>query len=188
MASISFREIKKGNVIMLEGEPYEVLDRSFRAKQQREAMATVSMKNLLTNKALEKNFQSSAMVDLAQLTDRRAQFLYRDGDEYAFMDQETFDSFNLTREQLKGAANYMKEELEVRIVMFEDTPIDVILPSEISLKVVDCPPGVKGDTAQGGSKTVTLETGMKVSTPLFVAEGDMVFIKTKSGQFDRRES
>ena len=188
MASISFREIKKGMIIMLEGEPYEVLDRSFRAKQQREAMATVNMKNLLNNKVLEKNFQSSAMVEQAQLVDRRVQFLYRDGEEYAFMDQETYDQFNLTREQLKDAANYMKEELEVRIVMFEDTPIDVILPSEVSLKVVDCPPGVKGDTAQGGSKTVTLETGMKVSTPLFVEEGNMVFIKTKSGQFDRRES
>jgi len=188
MASISFREIKKGNVIMLEGEPYEVLDRSFRAKQQREAMATVNMRNLLNNKVLEKNFQSSAMVDLAQLNERRAQFLYRDGDEYSFMDQETYDQFTLTRDQLKDAANYMKEELEVRIVMFEETPIDVILPSEVSLKVVDCPPGVKGDTAQGGSKVVTLETGMKVSTPLFVEEGNMVVIKTKSGQFDRRES
>ncbi|MDD3006020.1 MAG: elongation factor P [Candidatus Pacebacteria bacterium] len=188
MASISFREIKKGNVIMLEGEPYEVLDRSFRAKQQREAMATVSMRNLLSGKVLEKNFQSSAIVDLAQLNEKRAQFLYRDGNEYSFMDQETYDQFTLTREQLKDAANYMKEELEVRIVMFEETPIDVVLPSEVSLKVVDCPPGVKGDTAQGGSKVVTLETGMKISTPLFVKENDMVFVKTKSGQFDRRES
>jgi elongation factor P len=188
MASISFREIKKGNVIMLEGEPYEVIDRSFRAKQQREAMATVSMKNLLSGKMLEKNFQSSAMVEQAQLNERRAQFLYRDGDEYSFMDQETYDQFTLTREQLKDAANYMKEEIEIRIVMFEETPVDVVLPSEVSLKVVDCPPGVKGDTAQGGSKIVTLETGMKVSTPLFVEEGDMVCIKTKTGSFDRRES
>jgi elongation factor P len=188
MASISFREIKKGTVIMLEGEPYEVIDRSFRAKQQREAMATVNMKNLLTGKMLEKNFQSSAMVEQAQLNERRAQFLYRDGDEYSFMDQETYDQFNLTRQQLGDAAGYMKEELEIRIVMFEDTPVDVILPSEVSLKVTDCPPGVKGDTAQGGSKIVTLETGMKVSTPLFVEEGDMVVIKTKTGSFDRRES
>lgn len=188
MASITFREIKKGNVILIDGEPYEVLDRSFRAKQQREAMATVSMKNLLNGKVLEKNFQSSAMVDLAQLNERRVQFLYRDGDEYSFMDQETYDQFTLGREQLKEAANYMKEELEVRIVMFEDTPVDVILPSEVSLKVVECPPGVKGDTAQGGSKVVTLETGYKVSTPLYIEEGDMAVIKTKSGQFDRRES
>ncbi|MDD3191085.1 MAG: elongation factor P [Candidatus Pacebacteria bacterium] len=188
MASISFRETKKGSVIIIDGEPYEVLDRSFRAKQQREAMATVSMKNLLNGKVLEKNFQSSAMVEQAQLTERKVQFLYRDGEEYAFMDQESYDQFNLTREQLKGSADYMKEELEVRIVMFGEIPVDVVLPSEVSLKVIDCPPGVKGDTAQGGSKIVTLETGMKVSTPLFVEEGDMVFIKTKSGQFDRRES
>jgi elongation factor P len=188
MTSISFREIKKGTVIMLEGEPYEVIDRSFRAKQQREAMATVNMRNLLSGKMLEKNFQSSAMVEQAQLSERRAQFLYRDGDEYAFMDQETYDQFNLTREQLKDSANYLREELEIRIIMFEEIPVDVILPSEVVLKVVDCPPGVKGDTAQGGSKLVTLETGMKVSTPLFVEAGDMVAIKTKAGQFDRRVS
>lgn len=189
MASITFREIKKGSVIILEGDPYEVLDRFFRAKQQREAMATVSMKNLLTGKALEKNFQSSAMVELAQLNDRRAQFLYRDGDsDYVFMDQETYDQFTLTREQLGDSANYLKEEIEIKIIMFEETPVNVILPPEVSLKVIDCPPGVKGDTAQGGSKVVTLETGYKVSTPLFVEEGDMVVIKTKSGQFDRRES
>lgn len=188
MASITFREIKKGNVILLENEPYEVVDRSFRAKQQREAMATVSMKSLLNGKMLEKNFQSSAMVDLAQLNEKRVQFLYRDGDEYSFMDQESYDQFTLSREQLKESANFMKEELEVRIVMFEEVPVDVILPSEVVLKVTDCPPGVKGDTAQGGSKIVTLETGMKVSTPLFVAEGDMVAIKTKTGAFDRRVS
>lgn len=188
MASISFREIKKGHVIMLEGEPYEVLDRSFRAKQQREAMATVNMRNLLNNKVLEKNFQSSAMVEQAQLTERRAQYLYRDGDEYSFMDQESYDQFNLTREQLKESANFLSEELEVRIVMFEEIPIEVILPSEVVLKVIDCPPGVKGDTAQGGSKIVTLETGYKVSTPLFVEEGNMVAIKTKTGSFDRRVS
>lgn len=188
MASITFREIKKGSVIILDGDPYEVLDRSFRAKQQREAMATVSMRNLLNNKVLEKNFQSSAMVELAQLNEKRAQFLYREDNDYIFMDQETYDQFTLTREQLGESANYLKEEIEVKIIMFEETPVNVILPSEVSLKVVDCPPGVKGDTAQGGSKVVTLETGMKVSTPLFVKEGDMVVIKTKSGQFDHRES
>lgn len=188
MASISFREVKKGSIIIIDGEPYEVLDRSFRAKQQREAMATVSMRNLFNGKVLEKNFQSSAMVEQAQLSERRSQFLYREGDEYFFMDQETYDQFSLTPEQLKESVNYLKEELEVRIIMFEDTPIDVILPSEVSLKVTDCPPGVKGDTAQGGSKVVTLESGYKVSTPLFINEGDMVVIKTKTGQFDRRES
>jgi len=188
MASITFRDTKKGSVIIIDGEPYEVLDRFFRAKQQREAMATMTIKNLLTDKVLEKNFPSSAMVEQADLNERKAQFLYRDGDEYSFMDQETYDQFTLTRAQLKNSANYLKEELEIKIIMFKDTPIDVLLPSEVSLKVVECPPGVKGDTAQGGSKVVTLETGYKVSTPLFVEEGDNVVIKTKTGQFDRRES
>ena len=187
MPTITFREIKKGSVILLDNEPYEVLDRSFRAKQQNKAMATVSVKNLITGKVLEKNYQSSAPVEKISLEESRAQFLYKDGDIYHFMDQETYDQFSLDKSQLGDSVNYLKEEIVVRIKKFGDRPIDIILPAEVSLKVIDAPPGVKGDTAQGGSKIITLETGMKISTPLFVNEGDNVIIKTKTGKFDRRE-
>ncbi len=187
MSTITFREIKKGSVILIDNEPYEVLDRSFRAKQQNKAMATVNMKNLITGKVLEKNFQSSAPVEEINLEESRAQFLYRDGDSYYFMDQETYDQFSLDKSQLGDSVNYLKEEIVVRIKKFGDKPIDIILPAEVSLKVIEAPPGVKGDTAQGGSKIITLETGMKVSTPLFVNERDKVIIKTKTGKFDRRE-
>ena len=188
MPTITFREIKKGSVILVEGEPYEVLDRSFRAKQQNKAMATVNMKNLLTKKVLEKNFQSSAPVEEVSLEESRAQFLYKDGEEFHFMDQETYDQFSLEEKQLGDAMNYLKEEIVVRIKKFNDKPIDIILPAEVSLKVIDSPPGVKGDTAQGGSKTVTLETGMKMNVPLFIKEGENLIIKTKTGNFDRREN
>ncbi len=186
MAIITFREIKKGSVVIFEDQPYECVDRSFKAKQQREAIATVIMKNLITNKVLEKNFQSSATIAEADLEETKAQFLYRDGDEYFFMDQETYDQFSLKRSQLRDTENYLKEETEVRIVKFNETPVDIILPPEVNLKVVDAPPGVRGDTAQGGSKVVTLETGMKISVPLHINEGDILVIKTKTGNFDRR--
>ncbi|MCK5466720.1 elongation factor P [Candidatus Parcubacteria bacterium] len=187
MPTIAFKEIKKGSVILLENEPYEVLDRSFRAKQQREAMATVNMKNLLTGKVLTNNFQSSAQVEKINLEESRAQFLYKEGDEYYFMDQETYDQFSIDKSQLGDSVNYLKEELVIRIKKFNEKPIDIILPAEVSLKVIEAPPNVKGDTVQGGSKIITLETGMRVSTPLFVNEGDNVIVKTKTGKFDRRE-
>ena len=187
MPKITFKEIKKGSVVLLENEPYEVLDRSFRAKQQNKAMATVNLRNLITNKVLEKNFQSSATVEEVDLEESRAQFLYKEGDEYYFMDQETYDQFSLDKSQLGDSANYLKEELVIRIKKFNEKPIDIILPAEVSLKVIEAPPGVKGDTVQGGSKFIILETGMRVSTPLFVNEGDMVIVKTKTGKFDRRE-
>lgn len=186
MAIITFREIKKGSVVIFEDQPYEVIDRSFKAKQQREAIASVTMKNLVTNKVLEKNFQSSATIEEADLEETNAQFLYRDGDDYYFMDQETYDQFALKKAQLRDTENYLKEETEVRIVKFNETPVDIILPPEVNLKVVDAPPGVRGDTAQGGSKVVTLETGMKISVPLHINEGDTLVIKTKTGNFDRR--
>ena len=187
MSTIAFKEIKKGTTILIDGEPYEVIDRSFRAKQQREAMATVNMKNLLTGKVLTNNFQSSAQVEEINLEESRAQFLYKEGDEYYFMDQETYDQFSLDKSQLRDSANYLKEEIIVRIKKFGDKPIDIILPAEVSLKVIEAPPGVKGDTVQGGSKIITLETGLRITTPLFVKEGDNVIIKTKTGKFDRRE-
>ena len=187
MSTIAFKEIKKGTVVLLEGEPYEILDRSFRAKQQREAMATVNMKNLLTGKVLTKNFQSSAQVEEINLDESKAQFLYKDGDEYYFMDQGTYDQFSLDKFQLGDSVNYLKEEIIIRIKKFGDRPIDIILPAEVSLKVVEAPPSIKGDTVQGGSKIITLETGMRISTPLFVNEGDNVIVKTKTGKFDRRE-
>lgn len=187
MSTVTFREIKKGSTIIIDGEPYEVIDRSFRAKQQREAMATVVMKNLLNGKVLEKNFQSSATCEKANLEEIKAQFLYKDGDSYYFMNQETYDQFPLNKEQLKEAVNYLKEEIEVKIVTFEGKPVNIILPPEVSLKVIDAPPGVKGDTAQGGAKIVTLETGMEISVPLHIKEGDTLVIKTKTGNFDRRE-
>ena len=188
MSTIAFKEIKKGTTILIEKEPYEVIDRSFRAKQQREAMATVVMKNLLTGKVLTKNFQSSAQVEEIALEESKAQFLYKDGSGYNFMDQETYDQFSLTEEQLGSAVNYLKEEIIAKIKKFKDKPIDVILPAEVSLKVIDAPPGVKGDTVQGGSKVVTLETGMQINVPLFIKEGDNLMIKTKTGNFDRREN
>lgn len=188
MAVITFREIKKGSVILFEDAPYEVVDRSFRAKQQREATATVIMKNLLTGKVLEKNFQSSATVEEALLEESKAQFLYKEDDTYYFMDQETYDQFSLNKSQLGDSFNYLKEEIMVRIIRFHETPVNIILPPEVNLKVVDAPPGVKGNTAQGGSKVVTLETGMKISVPLHIKEGDVLVIKTKTGNFDRRES
>jgi elongation factor P len=187
MALVTFRDIKKGSIILIDDEPYEVIDRSFRAKQQREAMTTVNMKNLITGRVFEKNFQSSATVEEINLEESKAQFLYREGDNYYFMDQETYDQFSISKDQLGENVNYLKEETVVRIKKFRDNPIDIILPPEVSLKVTEAPPGVKGDTAQGGSKTVILETGMKISVPLFVEEGDKVIVKTKTGNFDRRE-
>jgi len=187
MATITLREIKKGSVVLFEDQPYQVVDRSLRAKQQREAMATVIMRNLVTGKILEKNFQSSDTIEEVDLDETKAQFLYRDGDEYFFMDQETYDQFSLNKSQLRGSENYLKEEIEIKIVKFKDVPVEIILPPEVSLKVVDAPPGVKGDTAQGGSKTVTLETGMTINVPLHIKEGDVLVIKTKTGNFDRRE-
>ncbi len=187
MSTITFREIKSGSIILLDDEPYKILDRSFRAKQQNKAMATMNVKNLITGKVFEKNYPSSATVEEIELEESKAQFLYKERDIYYFMDQETYDQFPLNETQLGDSINYLKEEIIIKIKKFNDKPIDIILPAEVELKVAEAPPGIKGNTAQGGSKIVTLETGMKVSVPLFVNESDSVVIKTKTGKFDKRK-
>ena len=187
MPTITFKDIKSGSIILLDNEPYKILDRSFRAKQQNKAMATVNVKNLITGKVFEKNYPSSTTVEEIELEESKAQFLYKEGDAYYFMDEETYDQFFLNKAQLGDNVDYLKEEITIKIKKYNDKPIDIIFPAEVELKIIEAPPGVKGNTVQGGSKIVTLETGMKISVPLFINENDSVIIKTKTGKFDRRK-
>lgn len=181
---ISIRELDKGTYIKLDGAPYEVMDRFFRSKQQREATAVTKLKNLLTGMILEKTFQAAAVLEEIKLDDARAQFQYRDGDNYYFMDEATYEQFSFTKEQLKENTGYLLEGMNIRIKSFEEKPVTIELPSEVNLKVVDAPPGVRGDRETAGTKTVTLETGLQMDVPLHINEGDVLRIKTKTGKYD----
>lgn len=181
---LSIRELEKGIYIKLDGAPYEVVDRFFRAKQQRESTAVVKLKNLITGAVIEKTFQAAASLEEARLDESRAQFLYKDGDNFNFMDEATYEQFTLTREQLKENAGYLTEGMRLKIKSFEGAPVIIDLASEVNLKVTDAPPGVRGDRETAGTKTVTLETGLRIDVPLHIKEGDVLRIKTKTGKYD----
>ncbi|MBU3999816.1 elongation factor P [Patescibacteria group bacterium] len=181
---LSIRDLEKGMYIVIDGAPYEVVDRFFRAKQQRESTAVAKLKNLLTGAAIEKTFQAAATIEEAHLDEVRAQFLYKDGGDFNFMNEKTYDQFSLSKEQLKEKAHYLLEEMRVKIKSFQGTPLTIELPPEVNLKVVDAPPGVRGDRETAGTKTVTLETGLQIDVPLHIKEGDVLRIKTKTGKYD----
>lgn len=181
-------DLKPGRAINLDGEPYIVINSQFGRKSQSKANMQCKLKNLKTGSVIAKNFQGSEKIEPADVGYRRVQFLYRNGDMFTFMDNETFDQFDLSEETIGDNALYMVDGNEVDALMFEDHPIGIQLKATVELKVVETIPGVKGDTATGGNKPAKLESGLVVNVPLFINEGDVVKVNTETGLYMTRIS
>jgi elongation factor P len=150
------------------------------------AVLRTKLKNLLNGAVLEKTFNGSDKADEADMSKSKAQYLYPEQDGYVFMDNSTYDQFTLAKEVIGDAYLYMLEGTEVSVLNFNEIPVNIELPIKVTLTVVEAPPGVKGDTSSGGDKVVTMETGLKVTTPLFVNEGDKLIINTEKGAYVSR--
>ena len=144
------------------------------------------MRNLRTGSTTERTFQAGSKFTVARLERQTIQYLYRDEDDYHFMDTETYEQFSLPKDVLGTAANYLKENDTLDLLTYQDKPIDVEMPVTVALRIERTDPGLRGDTATGGSKPATLETGLVVSVPLFLNEGDLVKVDTRTGQYLER--
>ena len=185
--TIGFGDLRKGMAIELDGKPYEVMDYQRQKMQQRAPVVRLKLRDMREGKVIERTFQSyTNEFTLAQVDSRPAQYLYNDGQFYTFMDLETYDQYQLTQEQLGDVLNYLKEETTVEVVSYEDQLVSIRLPTFVELKITETPPGVKGDTAQGGTKPATLETGVTVQVPLFVNSGEVIRVDTRTGQYQER--
>ena len=185
--TIGFGDLRKGIAIELDGKPYEVMDYQRQKMQQRAPVVRLKLRDMEEGRVIERTFQSyTNEFTLAQVEAQSAQYLYNDGQFYTFMDMETYDQYQLTREQLGDVLNYLKEEATVEVVSFKEQILTIRLPNSVELKVADTPPGVKGDTAQGGTKPATLETGITLQVPLFVNIGDVVRVDTRTGEYLER--
>ena len=185
--TINFGDLRKGVAIEVDGQPYEVMDYERHKMQQRAPVTRLKLRNLKDGKVIERTFQSyTTEFALAPIQERSAQYLYSDGSFYNFMDMETYDQYQLTKEQLGDVMDYLKEETIADVVFYNEDVINVRLPTFVDLEVVDTPPGFKGDTAQGGTKPARLETGLTVQVPLFIINGDKLKIDTRSGQYIER--
>jgi len=181
-------DLKPGRAINIDGEPFIVISSQFGRKSQSKANMQCKLKNLKTGAVLAKNFQGSEKIEPADVGYRRVQFLFKNGDMYTFMDNETFDQFELNSETIGDAGLYLVDGNELDALMFEDQPIGIQLKATVELKVVETIPGVKGDTATGGNKPAKLESGLVVNVPLFVDEGDVVKVNTETGLYMTRVS
>ncbi|MCF8041497.1 MAG: elongation factor P [Desulfarculaceae bacterium] len=182
----STAEFRRGLKIEIDGKPYTIVEFQHVKPGKGGAFVRTKLKNLETGQVLEQTFRSGAKVDIPDLEENNVQYLYQDGDSYVFMDNDTYDQLFIAEEYLGDAVNYLKANIEAKVLFFNGTPIGVDLPITVELEVTETEPGVKGDTATGASKNATLETGLVVQVPLFIEQGEMLKIDTRTGEYLER--
>lgn len=184
---INYTDLKKGVQIIIEGEPYEVLEaRPFKAAQRRAVMQT-KIRNLITGNVFSRNFQQGEAFEEAEISKIEAKFLYAHKGRYFFSEKDNPSKrFDLTSKQIGEKSKFLKPDQIVEGVISEEKIINISLPIKIQLKVIEAPPGVKGERAQPGTKQVVLETGAQIAAPLFVEKGDIVEINTEKVEYVRR--
>lgn len=179
-------EIKKGKMIIFDGQPYQVQQADYLRMQQRRPVMKTILKHVRTGATKEHSFQQSDKIQEADIGRVSYQFLYIDNDAYAFMDQETFDQIELSASTVGDSAKFLLEGQMADIVMFDGEPIGVELPIKIERKVIEAPPGVKGDTSSNVTKDSVIEGNVKIKVPLFIKEGDTIRIDTRTGTYVER--
>jgi len=185
---LTLSDIRKGKMIVLDDQPYQVMSAEFLRKQQRRPVVRTMLRNIKTGQTREHSFQQSDKVPEANVERQKFQFLYKDGSNYAFMNKETYEQLEVGEEIVGEAASYLLEEQEVEVVTFEGAPVSIELPIKINRKVIESPPGVRGDTSSNVTKEVVIEGGLKIKAPLFVKEGDVIRIDTRSGEYLEKAS
>jgi len=179
-------EFKKGLKIEIDGTPYIIVDFQHVKPGKGGAFVRTKLKNLLNGRVVDQTFRSGEKVEKPDLMEREMQYLYREGDRYCMMDNETYEQIMLTEEQVGEARLYLIENLNVEVLFFNQAPLAVELPNFVELEVAQTEPGVKGDTAAGGTKPATLESGATLQVPLFISEGDRVRVDTRTGNYIER--
>lgn len=175
-------DLKNGLVLNLDGELWSVVEFQHVKPGKGGAFVRTKLKHMRLGRVIDNTFRAGEKVELVDFEDKRMQYLYHD-DRFHFMDLDTYDQISLSAEEVGDARDFLKENIEVEILFINDSPVTVELPNFIELQIVKTDPGIRGDTASGGSKPATLETGAVVQVPLFLNEGDVVKVDTRSGEY-----
>lgn len=183
---ISTNDFRTGLTIELDGQVWSVVEFMHVKPGKGSAFVRSKLKNLETGATIERTFRAGETVPKAHLDHRKMQYLYSDGESFYFMDEETFEQMALSKEQLGDGTKYLKENMIIDVLLHKNRTIGVDLPNFVELAVVESEPGIKGDTATGGTKAAVLETGAVVHVPLFVNEGDVIRVDTRTGQYMER--
>jgi len=183
---IDVNELRKGVTFTMDGELYKVLEYQHHKPGRGKANIRTTLRNLRTGATIQNTFTSGDRVEEIRVERRGAQYLYNDGDLYYFMDTKTYEQTALPASVLGDQVRYLKDEMEVVLAMYEDEPLDVELPTTVDLEVIEAEMAIAGDTATGTLKKVTLETGLDVQVPLFVEQGDVIRVDTRTGEYVTR--
>lgn len=186
MAGYSTNEFKGGLKIMLDGEPHAIVENEFVKPGKGQAFNRVRVRSLKTGRVIDRTFKSGDSVEAADVVDMSMQFLYQDGELWHFMAPDTFEQYAAGQATVGDAAQWLRPQDICQVTLYNGQPLQVTPPNFVELKVVQTDPGVRGDTAQGGTKPATLETGAVVRVPLFVEEGEILKVDTRSGEYVSR--
>lgn len=183
MATYSMNDIRVGSKIMVENDPCVVLEADLVKPGKGQAFTRIKYRNFITGRVLEKTFKASDSAEGADVMDTDLQYLYNDGEFWHFMDEKTYEQYQADAKVVGEASNWLKEQDVCTVTLWNDSPIAVDPPNFVSLTITETDPGLKGDTASGGNKPATLETGAVVKVPLFIEQGEVIKVDTRSGEY-----
>lgn len=183
----STTDFRKGLKIELDGVPYEIVDFQHFKPGKGGAMVRTKLRNILNGRTADNTFRSGEKVDRPNLETRDMQFLYHEGDDLIFMDMTTYEQLHMSEENTGGKAGFLKDGQECRVLLYNEKPLDIDIPVSLVLKITHTEPGAKGDTVSNVTKPATLETGLVVQVPIFVNEGDMIKVDTRTKEYLGRE-
>jgi elongation factor P len=186
MASYSTNEFKSGLRIILDGDPYAIVENEFVKPGKGQAFSRVKVRNLKSGRVIERTFKSGDTVEAADVVETQMQYLYTDGEFWHFMDPDTFEQLSADAAVVGDAAKWLKEQDLCQLTLWNGVPLTVIPPNFVILTIVETDPGLKGDTSSGGIKPATLETGAVVKVPLFIQTGEVIKIDTRTGGYVSR--
>lgn len=176
-------DLRKGLRLKIDNDPYVVVEFNFVKPGKGQALYRCKLKNMLTGSQFERSFRSVDTFGEADLREKKMQYLYKEGNKYCFMDNENYEQVYLTEEQVGDAQNFLIDNLDVEILLFEDHPIGLTLPNFVDLVVTEAEPWAKGDTVSGATKPVKLQTGYTIQVPTFISEGEKIRVDTRTAEY-----
>lgn len=188
MASYSTNEFKSGLKVMLDGDPCSIVENEFVKPGKGQAFNRVKLKNLKSGRVWERTFKSGESLDGADVMDVEMEYLYNDGEFWHFMEPDTFEQYQADANAVGDNVKWLKEQDKIVVTLYNGSPLAVTPPNHVELEIVETDPGLKGDTAQGGTKPATLSTGAVIKVPLFLSQGEVVRVDTRTGEYLGRAS
>ncbi len=186
MSQIEVGQLRRGTAIIVDGNLTQIAELEFVKPGKGQGLYKCKLRNLTTGALYDRTFRSSERFEEADVTERDMQFLYRDDDSFYFMDKDSYEQVYMPTSQVGDKANFLKDGVEVKMLLHSERPIECELPNFVVLRVTISPPGIKGDTSGGATKAATVETGLELQVPLFINEGELLKIDTRTGQYVER--